>query len=231
MHEGERPRLEGGQPAQRRGRVGVRRVPWNMSSAARAGPIRSAPCTSAGPSPICVSRSPQNRVRVVSSKTTCASHPWGTWGVGACGSEWPPMSSGRSSSATTGGRSARSLSDTMQPSALNNLGWRRRRQPQVHGAALVGLDVAEADPPQALDVEDLARPPGDQREHLARTGVEQERLVGVDQVLVEGEAAGGDLRDARRQAVHAVGDLMDVGLHGRACDARPACRIGGPSPN
>ena len=45
------------------------------------------------------------------------------------------------------------------------------------------------------------------------TGVEEHRLVAVDQVLVEGEATGSGLLDARRQAVDAVGDLVDVGLH------------------
>ena len=94
VHEGEGPRLEVGQPAQRRRGAGVRQVPWNMSSAARAGPRRSTSCTRAGPSPTWVNRSPQKRVPVVSSNTTCASQPWGTCGVGMREDPWPPMSSG-----------------------------------------------------------------------------------------------------------------------------------------
>ena len=46
---------------------GVSPVAWNMSSAAKAGVTRSASCTSAGPPPIWVNRSPQNSVAVVSS--------------------------------------------------------------------------------------------------------------------------------------------------------------------
>ena len=70
--------------------------------------------------------------------------------------------------------------------------------------------MAEADPAQLLDVDHLADRLGHQREQLPGAGVEEQRLVAVDQVLVEGEAAGGDLRDDRRQAVDAVGDLVDV---------------------
>ena len=63
---------------------------------------------------------------------------------------------------------------------------------------------------------------GHEREHPPRAGVEQQRLVAVDQVLVEGEAAGGDLGDAGREAVDAVGDLVDGGLH--AVIVAPAIR-------
>ena len=45
-------------------------------------------------------------------------------------------------------------------------------------------------------------------------GVEQQRLVGVDQELVEREAGRADVGHERRQAEDAVGDLVDVGFHG-----------------
>ena len=48
----------------------------------------------------------------------------------------------------------------------------------------------------------------------ARPGVEQQRLVGGDEELVEGEAVGADLGDPGRDPVDAVGDLVDGGLHG-----------------
>ena len=44
--------------------------------------------------------------------------------------------------------------------------------------------------------------------------VEQQRLVGVDQELVEGEAGRPDLRHEGRQAIDLVGDLGDFGFHG-----------------
>ncbi len=65
-----------------------------------------------------------------------------------------------------------------------------------------------------------------QREEPPHAGVEQQRLVGVDQELVEGEpGGGGDLGHEGREAVDPVGDLVDVGLHGDtiALDDRP-CR-------
>ena len=44
--------------------------------------------------------------------------------------------------------------------------------------------------------------------------MKKQRLVGVDQELIEREAAGGRLGDACREAVDAVGNLMSGCLHG-----------------
>ena len=46
-----------------------------------------------------------------------------------------------------------------------------------------------------------------QREHPALAGVEEQRLVGVDEELVEREAGRPDVGDEGREAVDAVGDL------------------------
>jgi hypothetical protein len=43
--------------------------------------------------------------------------------------------------------------------------------------------------------------------------VEQQRLVGVDQELVEGEAVRPDLRHQGRKAIDLVGDFSDFGFH------------------
>ena len=53
----------------------------------------------------------------------------------------------------------------------------------VHRAALVGLDVAERDPTEALHRHDLRNRFRDEREHRPRSGVEQERLVRLDDEL------------------------------------------------
>ncbi len=45
-------------------------------------------------------------------------------------------------------------------------------------------------------------------------GVEEQGLLVVDEVLVEGEAGRADLGDEGREPVDAVGDLVDLGVHG-----------------
>ena len=93
--------------------------------------------------------------------------------------------------------------------AVGDLAARRRREPHVHRAALVGLDVAEADPAQRLDRDHRGHRLGDQREQPAQAGVEQQRLVAGDEELVEGEARRGSPRGPGRDPVDAVGDLVD----------------------
>jgi len=57
----------------------------------------------------------------------------------------------------------------------------------VERAALVGLEVREGDVADRVHRQRLADRLGDQREHAARAGVEDERLGAGDQVLVEVE--------------------------------------------
>ena len=92
--------------------------------------------------------------------------------------------------------------------AVGHLAAGRRREPHVHRAALVGLDVAERDPAQRLDRQDRGHRLGDEREHPADAGVEEQRLVGGDEELVEGEAVGAHLGDPGGDPVDAVGDLV-----------------------
>jgi hypothetical protein len=88
------------------------------------------------------------------------------------------------------------------------------REPFVHRPALVGLEMAERDPAQALGRDDAAKRVAVERKHLAQTGVEHQRLVAEDEKLVEGEAGGrGDVRHVGREPVDAVADLADCRFH------------------
>jgi anion-transporting ArsA/GET3 family ATPase len=94
--------------------------------------------------------------------------------------------------------------------AVRDLSVRRRRQEVVDGAALIGLDVRECDPAQPFDRHHARDRLAHQREQLAHPRVVEQRLLCVDEELVEREAGRADLRHERRDAVDAVGDLVDL---------------------
>src|SRR6266511_1033456 len=107
---------------------------------------------------------------------------------------------------------------------VGDFGAGRDRKPVVHGPALVRLDVPERDPAELVEGDDARRRLRDEREHLAWTAMKQQRLVGLDDELVEREASRrGDLGHIRRQAVDPVGDLVDSCLHqnGTSVVSRP----------
>jgi hypothetical protein len=85
----------------------------------------------------------------------------------------------------------------------------------VERAALVGLEMREGEPAQASDREDAPDRLRRDLEGLAVAGVEEQRFVAGDQVLVVAEAAGEIARRHRRaDAVDAVGDFIDAGVGG-----------------
>ena len=87
-------------------------------------------------------------------------------------------------------------------------------QPFVHGAAFVGLEMAEGDPAQLLRRQDARQCLAVEREHLAQAGVEHQRLVAHDEELVEGEA--GRRRDVGHKGgktEDAVRDFRNPGFH------------------
>ena len=94
--------------------------------------------------------------------------------------------------------------------AEGHLGSGCGRQPLVQAAALVGLDVTEADPAQAIEGDHRGHRLGHQGEQRPHAGVEQEGLVPVHEDLVERHARVGH---ERRDPVDVVGDLVDGGLH------------------
>jgi hypothetical protein len=95
---------------------------------------------------------------------------------------------------------------------MSDSGLRRQRQPLVHRAALVGLAVAEADQAQVRRVHHLAHGLHHAVEQEALAAMEQHRLVGKDQELVEGDA-GRPARHVGRQAIDAVGGFVDARFH------------------
>jgi hypothetical protein len=78
---------------------------------------------------------------------------------------------------------------------------------------IVGLDMTEADPAQLFDRYDGRHRFGDQREHAARAGVKQHRLVSQNQELAEAEAFGPDIGHEGRDAMDAGGDFVNAGGH------------------
>ncbi len=113
---------------------------------------------------------------------------------------------------------------------------RGRRCPEelVQRAALVGLVVRERDPPEPLHRQHRGDGLAREREDAPRPGVEQERLVVCDEVLVEAEAArdrhgrgrqgGADAVDARCDLVHPGSGLRVRDHGGRGLGTRSRSR-------
>jgi hypothetical protein len=98
---------------------------------------------------------------------------------------------------------------------VGDLGAGARGEPQVHRAAFVGLDMAEADPAQPLERDEAGDCVAHGREQTAMAGVEEQGLVAEHQILVEGEAGRRrDLGDIGGYPEDSVGDLVDTGGHG-----------------
>ena len=96
------------------------------------------------------------------------------------------------------------------PTTTSALG--RGPEPLVERPGLVRLPVPEADPAQPLMSHDPGQRLGNRAEDLTQAGVEQQGLVSDDEELVEREAPGDGV-GIGRQAVDAIGDLVNVGLH------------------
>ncbi|RNJ49157.1 hypothetical protein D1O30_05635 [Methylocystis hirsuta] len=98
--------------------------------------------------------------------------------------------------------------------AMNHLRLRRRGEPEIHRAAFIGFDMAEGNPAQPLDWHDRGQALRDARKQRTRPAMKQQRLVGVDEELVEGETGRRrDLRHIRRQTIDALGDFIDLRFH------------------
>src|SRR5215470_4121379 len=90
-------------------------------------------------------------------------------------------------------RSIREIVERYQAAGLTVRGRRLRcdREPFIHRAALVGLEMAECDPTQAFGRHDAAQCAAIDSKHFSQTGVEHQRLVAENEELIEGKAGGG----------------------------------------
>ena len=91
---------------------------------------------------------------------------------------------------------------------MGHFGLRRRGEQLVHGAALVGFDMAEGDPAKPVERGDRGDGLGEEREGGPVSGMEEQGLLVVDEVLVEGEAGRADVGHEGREPVDSLGDLV-----------------------
>jgi len=75
---------------------------------------------------------------------------------------------------------------------MGDFGLRRCGEQLVHGSALVGFDMAEGDPAEPVERGDRAMASA-RSGSGSMSGMEQQRLLVVDEVLVEGEAGRADV--------------------------------------
>lgn len=98
---------------------------------------------------------------------------------------------------------------------VRDLRVRCNREEVVHGPALVGLVVTEGDPAQLVERRHRRHGLAHEREHRARSGVEQQGfLLAAHDELVEREARRPDVGHEGGEAENAVADLVDASVHG-----------------
>lgn len=103
--------------------------------------------------------------------------------------------------------------DVAAGQAVRRLGVGRGGEPLVERAAFVALDMGAGRPAQLRERDHGLHRLDDQREEAALAVVEEQRLVGVDQELVEGEAGRADGVHEGREPVDAGGDFGYGGFH------------------
>jgi hypothetical protein len=96
---------------------------------------------------------------------------------------------------------------------VRDLCGRGRGEEQVHRSALISLDVTERDPPQRVEREHPGDRFADAGEHCTGPGVKQQRLFGLNEELIEGEAGGADVGNEGREPEDALGDFVELGFH------------------
>ena len=161
VHAGERARLSCGQPrrASRPSAAHGRSSP-SAGGRLRSGPRMSASVSACSPWPGWVNRSPQKKVLVRLSISRPQSQPCGTCGVSSHRTRVPA----EDDLLAVGERARRAVGDVAHRDHRRDLAAERRRlrrdgEQFVERAALVGLEVREADIAQPLHRHDARRPP------------------------------------------------------------------------
>jgi hypothetical protein len=67
----------------------------------------------------------------------------------------------------------------------------------IHCTTLVGLHVSKGDPAESLERNNTGNRLRHEGEHASRASVKEERIVSIDEKLIERESARRRLRDAR----------------------------------
>jgi hypothetical protein len=109
----------------------------------------------------------------------------------------------------------------------DRLGVRGGLQPEVHRPAFVGLEMAEADPPDARRVDHARDRFAERREAGPESCREQQRLLVADQEVVELQT---DVGSVLAEAEDVRGDLGDGGFS-KAEHEGPSCLVGGGAVN
>jgi hypothetical protein len=81
---------------------------------------------------------------------------------------------------------------------VRHLGTRGGGEEFVHRATLIGFHMSEGDPAQPLDGNDAGDRLRNQGKHAPGAGMEEQRLVGIDEELIERKAAWGRFGDTGR---------------------------------
>ena len=97
--------------------------------------------------------------------------------------------------------------------AMRDLGTWRGGEEFIHRPALVRLHVSEGDPPESRERNDARYRLGYERKHSRRASVEEERIVGVDEELIEREPARRGVSDTRREPVDTITYFVCICLH------------------
>src|SRR5262249_51177398 len=101
----------------------------------------------------------------------------------------PPKSIVSPSFSARGGRTAVSFSQMLHPNPPVRRGRvGRRREPFIERTAFVRLHVAEGYPAQPLQIDDSCGRRANAGKQKALPAVEQQRLVSIDEELVEGNS-------------------------------------------
>ena len=97
---------------------------------------------------------------------------------------------------------------------MRQSGFGSQHEPFIERATFVGFDMAEGDPTEAREIDDACSRRGNRGEQRPLAGVEEQRFIGIDEKLVEGETLRPRYsRNQRGESINLIRDLVDFGFH------------------